>query len=98
MKKVKRNAREEDARITAAAQSDPDNPPLTDEQLARLRPASETHGRVVERYRRTRGAQKAPTKKQVTLRLDQEVIEHYRKTGEGWQTRINDDLRLLLNK
>jgi len=32
---------EEDAAIHAAALSDPDNPPLTDEELARLRPARE---------------------------------------------------------
>jgi len=32
---------EEDAAITAAALSDPDNPPLTDEELARMRPARE---------------------------------------------------------
>ena len=30
---------EEDAAITAAALSDPDNPPLTDEQMDRMRPA-----------------------------------------------------------
>jgi len=32
---------EEDAAITAAALSDPDNPPLTDEELARMRPAKD---------------------------------------------------------
>jgi len=32
---------EEDAAITAAALSDPDCPPLTDAQLARMRPARE---------------------------------------------------------
>jgi uncharacterized protein (DUF4415 family) len=32
-------------------------------------------------------------KKYVTLRLDSDVVEHYRASGPGWQTRINDDLR-----
>jgi len=32
---------EEDAEITAAALTDPDNPPLTDEELAQFRPARE---------------------------------------------------------
>jgi uncharacterized protein (DUF4415 family) len=32
-------------------------------------------------------------KKQVTLRLDQEVIDHFRKSGPGWQSRINAALR-----
>ena len=32
---------EEDAAITAAAEADPDNPPLTEEDLAELRPAAD---------------------------------------------------------
>lgn len=28
----------------------------------------------------------------VTLRLDPEVVEHFRRDGRGWQTRINDAL------
>jgi uncharacterized protein (DUF4415 family) len=40
-----------------------------------------------------RGPQKAPTKQQVTLRLDRDVIERFRSTGSGWQSRINEVLR-----
>jgi uncharacterized protein (DUF4415 family) len=32
-------------------------------------------------------------KRQVTLRLDPDVIEKFRATGAGWQSRINDALR-----
>jgi uncharacterized protein (DUF4415 family) len=32
-------------------------------------------------------------KQMVSLRLDADVVAAYRKTGEGWQTRINTDLR-----
>jgi uncharacterized protein (DUF4415 family) len=32
-------------------------------------------------------------KKQVTLRLDQEVIDHFREAGPGWQSRLNAALR-----
>jgi uncharacterized protein (DUF4415 family) len=32
-------------------------------------------------------------KKHVTLRLDPGVVEHYRASGPGWYTRINDVLR-----
>ena len=35
-------------------------------------------------------------KKQVTLRLDPEVIEKFRATGRGWQSRINAELRKAL--
>lgn len=45
-----------------------------------------------ERLRR-RGAQAAPTKKQVTLRLDPDVIDKFRATGPGWQARINAALK-----
>lgn len=33
------------------------------------------------------------SKKLLTLRLDPQVIEHFRSTGEGWQTRMNEALR-----
>jgi len=48
---------------------------------------------AIVRKRGERGPQKAPTKKQVTLRLDRDVVERFRATGAGWQRRINDALR-----
>jgi uncharacterized protein (DUF4415 family) len=30
---------------------------------------------------------------QVSLRLDPDVVAHYRASGPGWHTRINDALR-----
>ena len=35
-------------------------------------------------------------KKQVTLRLDPDVLETFRATGKGWQSRINAELRKAL--
>lgn len=32
-------------------------------------------------------------KQQVTLRLDPDILEHFRAGGPGWQTAINDTLR-----
>jgi uncharacterized protein (DUF4415 family) len=43
--------------------------------------------------RRTRGPQKAPTKRLVSLRLDPDVLDHFRATGPGWQARMNQALR-----
>jgi uncharacterized protein (DUF4415 family) len=34
----------------------------------------------------------------VSLRLDQDVIDRFRATGRGWQSRINTVLRDHLNK
>ncbi|GAB7550805.1 hypothetical protein NRB_03000 [Novosphingobium sp. 11B] len=38
----------------------------------------------------------ANPKKQVTLRLDPDVVEAFRATGKGWQSRINAELRKAL--
>lgn len=35
----------------------------------------------------------ADPKLPVTFRLDSDVVRHFRATGKGWQTRINDILR-----
>jgi uncharacterized protein (DUF4415 family) len=41
-----------------------------------------------------RGRPPLPNPKQaVKLRLDADVLAAYRKTGAGWQTRLNADLR-----
>jgi uncharacterized protein (DUF4415 family) len=36
-----------------------------------------------------RGPQKAPVKQRITIRLSPEVIEPFKETGAGWQTRVN---------
>ena len=48
------------------------------------------HGKVVRRGKR--GPQKTPTKRLVSLRLSPEVIDHFKSTGPGWQTRIDSTL------
>ena len=37
-------------------------------------------------------------KQQVTLRLDQDVLEHFQAGGPGWQDRINEALRKAAGK
>ena len=39
-----------------------------------------------------RGPQKQPTKMAVTIRYNPEVLEFFKQTGSGWQTRMNDVL------
>ena len=70
---------EEDRRITAAAESDPDNPPLTDEQLAKMVPYHTIFGRP----------KKENPKQLVSIRFSPEVIAFFRATGPGWQTRMD---------
>lgn len=71
-----------------------DNPEWTEADFARAKPASEVcPPHVVAALVRQRGPQRAPTKRQVTLRLDDEVLAKFRATGRGWQSRINDALK-----
>jgi uncharacterized protein (DUF4415 family) len=37
-------------------------------------------------------------KEQVTLRIDQDVLDHFRAGGPGWQDRINEALRKAAGK
>ena len=37
-------------------------------------------------------------KEQVSLRIDQDVLEHFQEGGAGWQDRINDALRKAAGK
>lgn len=37
-------------------------------------------------------------KEQVTLRIDQDVLEHFQAGGPGWQDRMNDALRKAAGK
>lgn len=85
---------EEDAALTRAALEDPDFPDLTDADYARLRPAREVVPDLVEASRRRRGKQKTPVKEQVTLRLDPDVVAHFKGDDpKGWQVRLNQALR-----
>jgi hypothetical protein len=43
--------------------------------------------------RRGRPPLSGKPKTAITLRLDEDVVKAYSETGEGWQTRINADLR-----
>ncbi|OAN59232.1 hypothetical protein A6A05_19465 [Magnetospirillum moscoviense] len=42
--------------------------------------------------RRGRPPKEAP-KKPVSIRLDPDLLEYFRASGPGWQTRVNDLLR-----
>ena len=70
-----------------------DAPEWSDDNWSRARPAVEVDPELVAYSRRTRGKQKAPTKVPVYIRLDADIVAHFRQGGRGWQTRLNDALR-----
>ncbi|MBN2691705.1 MAG: BrnA antitoxin family protein [Burkholderiaceae bacterium] len=74
---------EEDKAITAAARSDPDAQPLTPKQLKAMVPS-----------RALRGRPKSENKKLlVSVRYSPEVVEYFKSTGDGWQSRMDSVLR-----
>jgi uncharacterized protein (DUF4415 family) len=81
---------------------DADNPEWTDNDFRRARPALEMLPNAVVdaigRYRGQRGPQRASTKELISLRVDRDVVDAFRATGRGWQTRANDALRAYAKK
>ncbi len=53
---------------------------------------------TIAQIRRTRGKNRNPTKEQVAIRLDPEVLAAFRAGGRGWQTRVNAALKEWLGK
>ena len=80
---------EEEAAIQAGIAADPDARELTEEDFARMRP----HAEFMEEFRRRGRPKQAAVKKPVTVRLDTDVLDAWRATGPGWQSRMNDALR-----
>ena len=71
---------EEGKAILAAARSDPDARPLTAAQLKAMVPL--------------RGRPKSANRKLlVSVRYSPEVVEYFRSTGNGWQSRMDQVLR-----
>jgi uncharacterized protein (DUF4415 family) len=75
-----------------------DNPELTKADFAKARPFSEVFPDLSAAIRKGRGPNKAPTKTLVSLRLSQEVITHFKSTGPGWQSRIDETLRKAVKR
>ncbi len=49
--------------------------------------------RRVEAVPEEPGSAEEATKRLFSLRLDPDIVERFRATGPGWQSRINDTLR-----
>lgn len=71
-----------------------DNPELTEEELRQARPFAEVFPDLAASIERKLGRPRADNpKRAISIRLDADVIERFKATGEGWQSRINEALR-----
>ena len=71
---------------------------LTANDLKGFRSARQTLPVSLRRKVGERGPQKSATKERITIRLSQNVVQSFRATGEGWQTRVDAALRDWLKK
>ena len=76
------------AKSTGENWHDPDDAPkLTEDR------ASEADAYVGKTLVRRGRPKLAQTKRHISLRLDQDVIDSFKATGPGWQARVNKALR-----
>jgi predicted RNase H-like nuclease/uncharacterized protein (DUF4415 family) len=103
MKKIKINLDD----YTDNPIDDPDNPEWTEEMFRTARPLRENPellAKLLEasanlRARKARGRPPLEyPKMQVTLRLDEEVVNAFREDGPGWQSRINEELKNVVKR
>lgn len=70
---------EQDTRIRDGIAADPDACELSDEQLGQLRPV--------------RRSTSEASKEAISIPLSSEVLDYFKASGPGWQTRIDSVLR-----
>jgi uncharacterized protein (DUF4415 family) len=78
-RRIALNTPDEDAAINAAIETDPDTRLPTNEELRSLRKAGRPKAAV--------------TKERITIRLSPDVVERFRASGPGWQTRMDAALK-----
>ncbi len=83
---------------------DDENPEWTAEDFAKARPASEMLPQLfgeeaAKKMLKPRGRPPVEfPKERINIRLSHEVVEHFKSTGEGWQTRIDAALRQFITE
>jgi uncharacterized protein (DUF4415 family) len=78
----------QDRAINAATKADPDAQPLTPKQLQAMVPLRSVRGRP----------KSANPKQLVSVRYSAEVLEYFKSTGEGWQSRMDGVLRQYVTR
>ncbi len=80
--------------------TDQENPAWIKADFARARAARKVVPPIVKAYEtknlHVRGRPKSSRKISVSLPLDQEIVAALRATGDGWQTRVNNLLKAVI--
>ena len=84
-------------RSAPLTQTDGEVRELKTEDLKRFRGATSLSAGLQQKLG-VRGPQKSPTKERITIRLSRDVVERFRATGDGWQTRVDTALQDWLKK
>jgi uncharacterized protein (DUF4415 family) len=73
--------------------------PLTEDEVKKLRPAAEVFAELGVPLPAGPGRPVTGTsKQQITLRLDNEIIDFFKAYGPGWQTRLNAELASVVRE
>lgn len=87
---------EEEVRIQKGIADDPDNPELTNEELANMKPFREVFPDLaasIDREIAKRGRPKIDNPKEaVTLRLDPATLRRFKATGKNWRAKMTEVL------
>ena len=94
---------EEDARITAAVEADPDTWILTEEDFAQMRPMAEVDPGLVAHFKRHGIIISTPTlanlsgpREEVTVTLDPGLVTFFKQLRDGGEDLLNDMLRSVV--
>lgn len=88
---------EEDAQINAGIAGDSDTIEWTEENFKNAT-RFDALPESLKTKLRGRGKQKSATKVSTSVRFDADVLEAFKASGKGWQTRMNDALREWLRE
>jgi uncharacterized protein (DUF4415 family) len=72
-----------------------DSPVLTKAELAQAKPFADVFPGLAEKMRKNLGGRPplAQPKRAISIRLDQDVIDKFKASGQGWQSRMNEVLK-----
>lgn len=80
------------SRISQKDWDDVDSPPMTKAALARMIPLRDVFPDLAAHSAIRRAKKGEEHKIPINLRLSPEVVHHFRATGKGWQTRLDNML------